>query len=131
MYQGPLKRRESRPEKREIGEAERETSFSPVCPSFTDQLHIMPATRQVIGHPSKAPITAIGSSVIVSGSLVFMAGAVGVDEAGNWVEGTVQDRTKAVFARVSDRLSLLGLGLEDRESLNLSQQSAALCRALR
>ncbi|ORY82876.1 Endoribonuclease L-PSP/chorismate mutase-like protein [Leucosporidium creatinivorum] len=76
-------------------------------------------TRQVIEHPSKAPITAIGSSVIVSGHLVFMAGAIGVDEAGNWVEGTVQDRAKAAFARVADRLSVLGLGLEDLLSVTI------------
>ena len=50
--------------------------------------------------------------MIVSGHLVFLAGAIG-DKQGKLVEGTIQDRTRQAFQNVADRLSVIGLGLED------------------
>ncbi|BGP36171.1 hypothetical protein JCM10450v2_000069 [Rhodotorula kratochvilovae] len=74
--------------------------------------------RQVVVDAVKAPATNIGSSMIVSGHLVFLAGAIG-DKQGKLVEGTIQDRTRQAFQNVADRLSVIGLGLEDVVSVTI------------
>lgn len=42
-----------------------------------------------------------------------MSGVVGLDEKGDWVEGTIKDRTTAALKIVSTRLSHIGLDLSD------------------
>ncbi|RSH87131.1 hypothetical protein EHS25_003622 [Saitozyma podzolica] len=59
------------------------------------------------------PASVFGSDVIVSGGLVFSAGAVGEDEQGKLVEGTVRDRTKAAMQVVERRLATVGLDWTD------------------
>jgi hypothetical protein len=62
-----------------------------------------------------APASVFGSDVIVSGGLVFSAGAVGEDEMGKLVEGTVRDRTRAAMQVVKRRLGTVGLDWTDGE----------------
>ncbi|GAA6022739.1 hypothetical protein JCM10207_008085 [Rhodosporidiobolus poonsookiae] len=75
--------------------------------------------KRVVVDAQKAPAGPMGPSLIVSKGHVYIAGAIGDHQDGKLVAGTVQDRTKRAFANVADRLSLLGLGLEDIVSVTI------------
>ncbi|GAA5874314.1 hypothetical protein JCM8547_007560 [Rhodosporidiobolus lusitaniae] len=62
---------------------------------------------------SSSCFTPIASSMIVSGHLVFLAGAIGTDKDGKFVEGDIKARTKQAFANIEERLSVIGLSLDD------------------
>ncbi|GAA6006874.1 hypothetical protein JCM10207_009120 [Rhodosporidiobolus poonsookiae] len=74
--------------------------------------------KQPVVDAAKAPITPYGSSMIVSGSTVYLAGAI-ADKGGKIIDGDIQAHTKQVFSNVADRLSVIGLGLEDVVSLTI------------
>ncbi|GAA5915173.1 hypothetical protein JCM6882_001128 [Rhodosporidiobolus microsporus] len=74
--------------------------------------------KQVVFDAKKAPTTAYGSTIIVSGTTVFLAGAIG-DRDGKLIDGDIKDRTLQAFGNVADRLSVIGLTLEDVVSITI------------
>ncbi|GAA6042957.1 hypothetical protein JCM8097_000020 [Rhodosporidiobolus ruineniae] len=63
--------------------------------------------KQVVVDAAKSPVTPIASSMIVSGHLVYLAGAIG--EGGR----DIKKHTKQAFKQIEDRLSVIGLDLTD------------------
>jgi hypothetical protein len=49
----------------------------------------------------------------VSGHQVYLAGQVGVDKDGKFVEGTIKDRTRALLEQVNEKLKPVGCDLSD------------------
>ncbi|KAK1924101.1 Endoribonuclease L-PSP/chorismate mutase-like protein [Papiliotrema laurentii] len=69
--------------------------------------------------PSAPKANPFTSNMIVSGSSVYLSGVVGVDANGQFVEGTIQDRTRAALGVAKRRLALLGLDLGDVVSVQI------------
>jgi enamine deaminase RidA (YjgF/YER057c/UK114 family) len=69
-----------------------------------------PASARTAADTLASPIF---SHCIVSGHQVYLAGQVGVDSKGNYVEGTIKDRTKALLERVNEKLGHVGCDLGD------------------
>ena len=68
--------------------------------------------------------------MIVSGNTVYLAGVIGVDSEGKFVEGTIKDRTNAALQLAKNRLSLVGLDLGDGMSRLISFGSSLLIRLI-
>lgn len=49
----------------------------------------------------------------MSGQTVYLAGVIGIDFEGKFVEGTIKDRTTAALKLAEARLALVGLDLSD------------------
>lgn len=71
-------------------------------------------------YADKAPASSFASSLIIAGNTVYLAGAVGVDASGKFIDGTIKDRTRQALQNAQDRLKFIGLDLGDGTSALVS-----------
>ncbi|AFR95069.1 hypothetical protein C343_03159 [Cryptococcus neoformans C23] len=77
------------------------------------------ANKVSIVDPSGPAPSKFASNMIVSGKTVYLAGAVGTDKSGQFIPGTIKDRTRQALRNAEERLQFLGLDLSDVVSVTI------------